>query len=672
MADSSRSASLAALPLSNVTPRQRNVIFAALMLVLLLASLDQTIVSTALPTIVGDLGGINHLSWVVTAYLLTSTVSTPIYGKLGDLFGRKRILQTAVALFLVGSVLCGAAQDMTQLIVFRGLQGLGAGGLMVLTIATVGDLVSPRERGRFQGLFGAVFGFSTIIGPLIGGFFVEHLTWRWIFYINLPIGLLAFAIIGIVFHSKVQTRKPSIDYAGAALLAVGLTATVLFTSLGGTTYPWDSWMIRGLIALAVVSTLGFVAIEARAKEPIVPLRLFLNRNFAVAAVVGFIVGLSLFGAVTFLPLYLQVVQGQAPSQSGLLLTPMMAGVLLTSIGSGRLITRTGRYKIYPVLGTVVMTVGLLLLSMLAVDTPLWIVSADMVVVGLGLGMLMQVLVLIAQNAVDYQYLGVATSTSTLFRSIGGSIGLAIFGNVFATELNTELAKRLPAGVQLPAAGINPRALDQLPPAIRTLILPAFTSALHPVFLLAAALGAMAFVLTWALKEIPLRQVGPKSSAEGIGEAFAMPRSATSLDELERIVSRLIDRENRWRVYQDLANSAGLAITAPELWLLVKLGEAGNEPLRFADLPEADVATLTRLGEGLTAAGLSVSPAPGTLRLTPPGAAAYKRVADARQRNLAEILANWHPEKHSEVRAVMRRFAEAVTAEMPQPGPAAAI
>jgi EmrB/QacA subfamily drug resistance transporter len=487
-----------------VTREQRNLIFAALMLVLFLASLDQTIVSTALPTIVGDLGGLTHLSWVVTAYLLTSTVSTPIYGKLGDLFGRKRMLQSAIAVFLIGSALCGLAQDMLQLIVFRGLQGLGAGGLFVLTISAIADVVPPRERGKYQGLFGAMFGISTIIGPLLGGFFVEHLSWRWIFYVNLPIGLIAVVVIGIAFHAHGATRRPSIDYLGALLLATALTATVLFTSLGGTTYAWGSPMILGLIALAIVATAVFLVVETRAREPIVPLALFLNRNFSVTSAVGFIVGLAMFGAITFLPLYLQVVQGQPPTQSGLMLIPMMAGLLVTSIVSGRVISATGRYKFFPIFGTAVTTLALVLLSWLDIDTPAWMVSIDMIVMGVGLGSVMQVLVLVVQNSVEFRFLGVATATATLFRSIGGSIGLAIFGNIFATELTYQIASRLPPGVTLPPEQVNPRALETLPAAARAVFMPAFTGALHPVFLIAAVTAAVGFMLTWLVKEIPLR------------------------------------------------------------------------------------------------------------------------------------------------------------------------
>src|SRR5436190_2009298 len=376
--------------------REQNVrlIFAALLLVLLLASLDQTIVSTALPTIVGDLGGIDHLSWVVTAYLLASTVVTPVYGKLGDLYGRKLVLQTAIVLFLVGSALCGVAQNMPELIAFRALQGLGGGGLMVTTVATIGDLVPPRDRGRYQGLFGGVFGVSTVVGPLIGGFFVDRLSWRWIFYINLPIGAAALAVIAVAFHARADRLRHSIDYLGAALLAGGLSSIVLFTSLGGTTYDWSSTQVIVLAVLGVVLLGLFVIVERRAAEPILPMALFRNRTFAVTSAIGFIIGVALFGSVTYLPLYLQIVKGHSATESGLLLTPMMGGVLITSITSGNIISRTGRYRPFPIVGTAVAAVAIFLLSRLAVSTPIWLAALYMLVLGLGLGMVMQVLVLV--------------------------------------------------------------------------------------------------------------------------------------------------------------------------------------------------------------------------------------------------------------------------------------
>jgi EmrB/QacA subfamily drug resistance transporter len=483
-------------------PRVR-LIFVALLLVLLLASLDQTIVSTALPTIVGDLGGLAHLSWVVTAYLLASTVAAPLYGKLGDLYGRKLVLQAAIVIFLVGSALCGLSQNMTELIGFRALQGLGGGCLMVVTLAVVGDIFPPRERGRYQGYFGGVFGVSTVIGPLLGGFFVDHLSWRWIFYVNLPVGAVALTVIALAFHTRTTTQRHAMDYLGALLLGGLLTSIILFTSLGGTTWPWASWQMVGLIALSIALLPAFLAVEARAAEPILPLSLFRNRIFAATGAIGFVVGLALFGAVTYLPVYLQVTKGASPTKSGLQLTPLMAGVLVTSILSGQLITRLGRYRVFPILGTAIMAVAMLLLSRLGVGTPTYVTALYSLVLGLGLGMTMQVLVLAAQNAVDPRMMGVATSGSTLFRQIGGSIGVALFGTIFANREHVELVARLPRGAQVPAT-INPEGIRHLPPQLRTAFVDAFAVALHPVFLTAAGVSLVAFALTWLLKEVPLR------------------------------------------------------------------------------------------------------------------------------------------------------------------------
>jgi EmrB/QacA subfamily drug resistance transporter len=504
-----------------LAPRVR-LIFGALMLVLLLASLDQTIVSTALPTIVGDLHGLQHISWVVTGYLLASTVSGPLYGKLGDLYGRKPVLQFAIVLFLIGSALCGASQTMTELIGFRALQGLGAGGLMVTTMAVVGDIVPPRERGRYTGFFGGVFGVSTVVGPLLGGFFVDNLSWRWIFYVNLPIGAVALFVIAAVFHSKAATVAHKIDYLGAALLAASLSAIVLFTSLGGTTYAWFSPEMVVLLVLGILGLVLFVFVESRAAEPILPLELFQNRIFNVTSAIGFIVGLALFGAVTYLPLYLQIVRGHSPTTSGLMMTPLMGGLLVTSIASGILISRWGRYKPFPIIGTAILAFSLFLLSLLAVNTSAWVAALYMLIVGLGLGLVMQVIVLAVQNSVDYKHLGVATSGSTLFRQIGGSIGVAAFGAIFLNRLRVELLAKLPPGAKIPA-GVNPAVVKQLPPHVHDAYVHAFSAALQPVFIVAAAIAVVAFILTWMLREIPLRKTTAAGAAAAEAEAAALAK-----------------------------------------------------------------------------------------------------------------------------------------------------
>ncbi len=508
-------------------PQRVRLIFSALLLVLLLASLDQTIVSTALPTIVGDLGGLSHLSWVVTGYLLAATVSGPLYGKLGDLYGRKTLLQGAIVLFLVGSALCGLSQSMTELIAFRALQGLGGGGLMVLTLAVVGDIFSPRDRGRYQGFFGAVFGVSTVIGPLLGGFFVDNLSWRWIFYVNLPIGAIALVVIGIAFHARSERVAHRIDYLGAAVLAGGLAAIVLFTSLGGTTYSWGSPEAILMLVVGVALLVAFPLIERRASEPILPLELFRNRVFVVTSAVGFIVGLALFGAITYLPLYLQIVKGRSPTSSGLTLTPLMVGLLITSILSGQLISRYGRYKPFPIAGTAIMVVAVFLLSRLTVHTPMDYTIAVMVILGLGLGMVMQVLVLAAQNSVDHRLLGVATSGSTLFRQVGGSIGVAAFGAIFTNRLADELARRLPAGAHIPSAA-NPEVIKHLPPAVHAPYIDAVAAALQPVFLTATGIALVAFALTWLLREQPLRTstMSPDAAPAITGEDPALEHVET--------------------------------------------------------------------------------------------------------------------------------------------------
>jgi EmrB/QacA subfamily drug resistance transporter len=645
-------------------PTSIRAVFGALFLSLWLAALDQTVVSTALPTMVGELGGLAYLSWVVTAYLLTSTVVGPLYGKFGDLYGRKIVLQVAIAVFLVGSALCGIAQNMLQLILFRALEGIGGGGLIVITIAVIGDLIPPRERGRYQGFFGAVFGVATIIGPLVGGFFVDHLSWRWIFYINLPFGILALVVIAAVLPSPSVRRRHAIDYAGVILLTTSLSAIILFTGLGGTTFPWTSPVMLGLIATGIVCAIAFIAVEMRAREPILPMSLFAIRNFAVASSVGLIVGLSLFGAVTFLPIYLQVVKGVSPSVSGLLLMPMMLGMLVTSVVSGRLISRFGRYKFFPVLGTATMTFGLGSLAFLSVDSNDMQTAIDALWLGLGMGMVMQVLVLAVQNSVGYEQLGVATSGTMLFRSLGGALGVALFGAIFANLLHAQLAG---PGMDF-LATVIPSAVRGLPPDLHREYIGAVMAALRPVFMAAAGISALGFLLTFLLREIPLREGAPAEGiGEGLGESFAMPRDATSLEELERIVNAVVARENRWRVYADLARRATIDLPAPELWMLARLGE--REPMTMASLSaELKIPQEELKGpiDALGKRGIVATTATGYLQLTATGVEMRDRAVAARRKGLADMLTRWHPEQHPDVLALIERMAQALTSDLPAP------
>jgi EmrB/QacA subfamily drug resistance transporter len=655
---------------AQVAQNQRvRLIFGALLLVLLLASLDQTIVSTALPTIVGDLGGVSDLSWVVTAYLLSSTVAGPVYGKLGDQYGRKIVLQVAIVIFLVGSALCGISQNMTELIVFRGIQGLGGGGLFVITIAVVGDIFPPRERGRYQGYFGGVFGVSTVLGPLLGGFFVDHLSWRWIFYVNLPIGLIALAVIATAFQPRTDHVKHTIDYLGAALLAGGLSAIVLYTSLGGTTYSWTSPWMLALIVGGVVLLAAFVFAEGRAAEPILPLELFRNRVFSVTSAVGFIVGLALFGAITYLPLYLQDVKGHSPTTSGLLILPLMVGLLTASIGSGQLITRFGRYKPFPVAGTAIMVVGLLLLSRLQVDTSTVVTGAYMLVLGFGLGNVIQVLVLAAQNAVDYKYLGVASSGSTLFRQIGGSIGVSVFGAIFANQLAANLVGKLPPGARVPSSAANPAVVKQLPAVLRDPFRIAITDALTTVFLVAAGIAVLAFLLTWLLPEVPLKTT---AGAPDPGDGLHPARDDDALREIERALSRLARREERWQLYERLAGRAGLDLAPPELWLLARLGE--RTPLTEDQLGEqlpVDPVQIAAALERLERRSLVEQDGGGPIELTKTGREDYERLVTARCDGLRELLSGWDPDEHPQLRELIDKLGRDLVSEIPTPAAAGA-
>jgi len=642
------------------------VVIGALMLGMFLAALDQTIVSTALPTIVGDLHGASRFTWVVTAYLVSSTVSTPLWGKLGDQYGRKFFFQLAIVIFLIGSVLSGLSHTMLQLIVFRAVQGLGGGGLMIGAQTIVGDVVSPRDRGRYMGLFMAMFGVTTVIGPLIGGLFVDTLGWRWIFYINLPVGMAALVVTAVALPGHLTRVHHVIDYLGAILLALAASSLVLFTSLGGITYPWGSAAMVTLAVVGAVLTVAFLFAERRAAEPVIPLQLFANRVFSSSSAIGFVVGFAMFGAMTFLPLYLQDVKGISPSISGVRLLPLVIGLLVASIGSGQLVSRWGRYKVFPVVGTALMTLGLYLMSHIGVATPTAELSVYMFVFGFGLGCVMQVLVVAVQNAVPYEELGTATSGATFFRMIGGSFGTAVLGAVFANLVLSNVIHALhiahvPPGFNI--NGDNPAIIQHLPAALRVGVVAGIAHTIQTVFLISVPIGFVAFLLSWLLPEVELRKsIRTVAPAEGL----AVPEPKSSLAEVRLMLERAASRENRPELYRMLASRAGLDLEPRACWLLYRLSDRPGRSIDdLSDQLGVPVERLELALEPLVGTGLVGRPAPlvvAALQLTPAGDDAVERLHAARVASMTDILEGWDPESHPEVVDMIRDLARALLAD----------
>ncbi len=638
------------------------LVFLGVMLGMFLAALDQTIVSTALPTIVGDLGGANHLSWVVTAYMLAATATTPLWGKLGDLFGRKGVFLVCIVIFLIGSALCGQSRNMTELIAFRAVQGLGGGGLMVLAMAVIADVVPPRERGRYQGVIGAVFGVSSVVGPLLGGFLVDNLNWRWVFYVNLPVGAVALAVIATALHAKRPETRPKIDYLGTLLLAAASTCLVLIASLGGTTWAWNSAEVWGCAIGAVVLIAAFIYWEQRAPEPVMPLRLFRNRIFTVCSGMGFIIGLCMFGALSYIPLYMQVVNGNSPTESGLRLLPLMAGVLITSIGTGQLISRTGKYKIYPIMGTALTCVALVLLAQVDEKTSATVMGVYMLILGLGLGLVMQVLIIAVQNSTDFADLGTATSGVTYFRSIGGSFGASIFGTVLNNQLKSKITAAEKDGTlspRFPTQQVleDPTSVHKAPPALKPLLDPflhIFAVSLQTVYLVAAGIAVLAFVLSLFLREVPLRTATRTNQVEGAGP----PAFRSSAEEIEGMITRLSSRQNIWERYGRAIDRCGVDISVPQAYGLFRLHHAGpiteDEICRRLKVTPDEIRPKL---DAMVASGRVQRDDHGVLTLTPAGEDIIRRLSEARLEQLSAKLEGYSPEQHAELLAMLRTLAD---------------
>jgi EmrB/QacA subfamily drug resistance transporter len=631
-----------------LSDRAKKIVFGTILLGMLISALDQTIVSTSLPSIVGDLGGAGHVSWVVTAYLLAETVVTIVAGRLGDLFGRKTVFQVSVAVFVFGSIMSGVAQNLDWLVGARAIQGLGGGGLTVTATALIGDVIPLRERGKYQGALGAVFGVTTVLGPLLGGFFTDDLSWRWDFYVNVPIGLIVVVLAAKTLPTVRSVVRPILDYAGVIFVAIGASGLILATSWGGTTYAWTSPTIIGLFVAALVSLSIFVRVEMRAAQPILPMRLFRSQVFTVCCALSFLVGFAMLGSITFMPTFLQYVDGVSATASGIRMLPLVAGLMFTALLSGVLVSKTGRYKIFPVIGMPIMAVGFFLLSTLDEHSSVLVTSLTMVLVGLGIGLSMQVLTLVVQSTASYQDLGVSTSGVTFFRTMGSAFGTAVFGSLYANFLATRLVSALRASPAVPpAATSSPHALHQLPASTITHVVHAYASSLDKVFIWAVPVAVLGLLLALALKQVPLRGT-ERASATDLGEAFAMPQSQDSQQRLERAVASLLRRDRGQSVATIVARS-GTELGEAELWALLQVvirrrASTGNETsvAEIAAAHRMPAAVLDPLYERLVVDGLLIQDG-AALALGGVGQAQLRLFTAALKQWLIEQLHDWDTE-----------------------------
>jgi len=648
--------------------RTRTVVLAAIMLAMLLSSLDQTIVATALPAIVGDLGGGTHLSWVVTAYLLAETIVTVVIGKFGDLFGRKSMFLVSVSLFLIGSFFAGWSGSLGMLVAFRAVQGLGGGGLMVTATALIADVVPLRERAKFQGLVGAVFGVSTVAGPLLGGLFVDHLGWRWAFYVNIPLGILVLVVASAALPTVATPHRPRIDYAGIVLIALAATGMTLVTSWGGNEYPWGSPLIIGMAVASVLLLVAFVVVERHAAEPMLPMRLFRTRVFTVSGILSFVVGFAMLGGITYLPTYLQYVRGESATASGLWMLPLIGMLMVAAVLSGNVIGKTGHYRSFPIAGTVVMTVGMLLLSRLTEHTSYWIMAGDMVVLGAGIGLIMQVPMIVVQSTANYDDLGVATSGVSFLRAMGSSFGVALFGTIYAGALPRNLASALanhplPAGVD-PQVIHSPVGLHALPRAVAEPIIAAYADTVQAVFLFAAPIAVVAFFVALLLPQVQLRGTSRAAVSGGnaIGEGFAPPASSNSDQALEKLIATVVVRLKEDPTPSVLAHS-GSGVTPAQAWLLTEIYRAATSD---AGATISEVGTRHCIPAGIVeptaremvGAGY-LDEVDGRFRFTRAGAETFAHLVTAWRNWFLDQLRDWHGEEHEKLTADI----DALTARM---------
>jgi len=610
----------------------RNVAFALIAGGMLLAALDSTIMATALPTIVGDLGGGEHMTWVVTAYLLTQTIATVLAGKFGDLFGRKSIFILSIIVFVVASALAGAAQNMPWLIGMRAVQGLGGGGLTVTATAMIGDIIPLRDRGKYQGALGAVFGVTTVLGPLLGGLFTDHLSWRWVFYINVPVAAVILVLSFRLLPSTKAVARPVIDYLGIAFVSAGSGALILATSWGGTQYAWGSATIIGLFVASVVLLAIFVMVELRASDPVLPMRLFRGNVFSISSVLSFIVGFALLGAMTFLPTYLQYCQGVSATVSGVRTFPMVIGLLIASISAGNVVSTTGRYKPFPIVGAVVMGVGLFLLSRLDANSSTLTSSVAMFVLGVGIGLAMQVLTIIVQNTADYRDLGVATSGVTFFRTMGSSFGSSVFGAIYANQLASHLGKAVASSGADPKLVTTPDGVRGLPAAQHSSVVGAYADSLQTVFSYAIPVAGVALVVALFLKQVPLRGLS-QSGAADVGQGFAIPDQRTSQEQLEGQFVRILKTDFP-AVAPRLLREAGSGMDAVQMWIVRQVAiyqhqaEGGvADPVVIAGTKRMPVGVIQPAIDDATQAGL-IAAAEGGLVLTDQGRTAFRAVIRA--------------------------------------------